>query len=48
MQRTPAGLPCGMPGIAEEIDGAVQQAPQSGRQLTPGAFTRRPQRSVYI
>jgi hypothetical protein len=22
-----------MPGIGEEIDGAVQQAPQSGRQL---------------
>lgn len=33
MQRTPAGLPCGMPGMADEIDGAVQQAPQSGRQL---------------
>lgn len=32
-QRTPAGLPFGMPGIADEIDGAVQQAPQSGRQL---------------
>nr|WP_240162625.1 hypothetical protein [Glaciimonas sp. PAMC28666] len=31
MQRTPAGLPCGMPGIAEEMDGAVQQAPQPGR-----------------
>jgi hypothetical protein len=24
----PAGLPCGMPGIGEEIDGAMQQAPQ--------------------
>jgi len=26
-----AGLPFGMPGIGEEIEGAVQQAPQSGR-----------------
>lgn len=31
-QRTPAGLPFGMPGIGELIDGAVQQAPQPGRQ----------------
>jgi hypothetical protein len=31
MQRTPAGLPCGMPGIGEEIDGAMQQAPQPRR-----------------
>ena len=33
MQRTPAGLPCGMPGMAELMDGAVQQAPQPGRQF---------------
>ena len=33
MQRTPAGLPCGIPGIAEEIDGATQQAPQPERQV---------------
>jgi hypothetical protein len=33
-QRTPAGLPLGMPGIGEVIEGAVQQAPQPGRQLT--------------
>lgn len=26
IQRTPAGLPCGMPGMGEEIDGAIQQA----------------------
>jgi hypothetical protein len=32
-QRAPAGLPWGMPGIAEEIDGAMQQAPQPGRQF---------------
>ena len=33
-QRTPAGLPLGMPGIGEVMEGAVQQAPQPGRQLT--------------
>jgi len=27
-QRTPAGLPLGMPGIGLLIEGAVQQAPQ--------------------
>ncbi len=32
MQRTPAGLPWGIPGIGEEIDGAMQQAPQPLRQ----------------
>lgn len=32
MQRIPAGLPFGMPGIGELIEGAVQQAPQPGRQ----------------
>jgi oxygen-independent coproporphyrinogen-3 oxidase len=26
-QRTPAGLPSGMPGMGEEIDGAMQHAP---------------------
>ena len=31
-QGTPAGLPCGMPGIGEVIDGAVQQAAQPARQ----------------
>lgn len=34
-QRTPAGLPSGMPGIGEEIDGAMQHAPQRGRQFMP-------------
>lgn len=28
MQRTPAGLPFGIPGIGELIDGAIQHAPQ--------------------
>jgi hypothetical protein len=30
-QRTPAGLPLGMPGIGLEIEGAVQHAPHAGR-----------------
>jgi hypothetical protein len=32
-QRTPAGLPFGIPGIAEEIEGAMQHAPQPLRQI---------------
>ena len=32
-QRTPAGLPWGMPGIGELMEGAMQQAPQPGRQF---------------
>lgn len=32
-QRTPAGLPSGMPGIGLEIEGAVQQAPHRSRQF---------------
>lgn len=32
-QGTPAGLPCGMPGMGLEMDGAVQQAAQWGRQF---------------
>ena len=31
-QRTPAGLPPGIPGMGDEIDTAMQQAPQPGRQ----------------
>jgi hypothetical protein len=31
MHLTPAGLPPGIPGTAEEIDVAIQQAPHSGR-----------------
>lgn len=33
-QRTPAGLPCGMPGMALLMEGAMQQAPQPGRQAS--------------
>jgi len=28
MQRTPAGLPLGMPGIGLVMEGAMQHAPQ--------------------
>ncbi|MBU6271357.1 MAG: hypothetical protein KGQ67_08650, partial [Betaproteobacteria bacterium] len=30
--RSPAALPCGMPGIGLLIEGAMQQAPHPGRQ----------------
>ena len=33
MQGTPAGFPLGMPGMGEEMEGAVQQAAQPGRQI---------------
>lgn len=32
-QRTPAGLPFGIPGIGEVIEGAMQHAPHPARQL---------------
>jgi len=41
-QRTPAGLPCGMPGIGLVIEGAVQQAPQWSRQFMCSKGSRRP------
>jgi hypothetical protein len=31
MHLTPAGLPYGIPGIGDDIDAAMQQAPQPGR-----------------
>jgi hypothetical protein len=33
IQRTPAGFPCGMPGMGLEMETAMQQAPQPGRQF---------------
>ena len=33
MHLTPAGFPSGIQGIGEEIDKAMQQAPQSGRHF---------------
>jgi oxygen-independent coproporphyrinogen III oxidase len=37
VQRTPAGLPDGMPGIGLVIEGAMQHAPQPGRQASGAA-----------
>jgi len=31
MHLTPAGLPSGIPGIGDEIEVAIQHAPQPGR-----------------
>jgi len=33
MQRIPAGLPSGSPGIADDIDSPTQQAPQFSLQF---------------
>ena len=32
-QGMPAGLPCGIPGIGDVMEGAMQQAPHPGRQV---------------
>jgi len=37
-----------MPGIGEDIDGAVQQAPQSGRQAMLCALMPCPRQSMYF
>jgi hypothetical protein len=37
-QGTPAGLPWGMPGIGEVIEGAMQQAPQRSRHDAAGGL----------
>jgi hypothetical protein len=37
MQRTPAGFPSGMPGMGDEIEGAIQHAPQPERHSTLAA-----------
>jgi hypothetical protein len=38
-QRTPAGLPFGIPGIGDEIEMAMQQAPQPTRHCMVGSLT---------
>lgn len=43
-QRTPAGLPCGIPGIGDEIEGAMQQAPHPTRHSI--ACSPQPERIV--
>jgi hypothetical protein len=41
-QRTPAGLPLGIPGIGLVMDGAMQHAPQPGRHACPGTSKGEP------
>lgn len=38
MHAMPAGLPLGIPGIADEIEGAIQQAPQFFRHSYESAI----------
>jgi hypothetical protein len=38
MHGTNAGFPSGIPGIAEEIDGTMQQAPHPGRHCILFSF----------
>ena len=33
MHRVPEGFPSGIPGRGEDMDGAMQQAPQPARQI---------------
>lgn len=40
MHGTPAGLPCGMPGKGEVMEGAMQQAAQEGRQIMGRDYIR--------
>jgi hypothetical protein len=40
----PANLPCGMPGIGEEIEGAMQHAPQPERQSIGRQYRAPPRR----
>jgi hypothetical protein len=39
-QRSPAGLPWGMPGIDELMEGAMQQAPQPSRHFMTSTSSR--------
>jgi hypothetical protein len=46
-QGTPAGLPCGIPGIGDEMLGAMQHAPQPLRQFIRRTSTRPAARSSW-
>ena len=48
MQRTPAGLPCGWPGMGELIDGAMQQAAQWGRHSMDSRDFAAPARDHFV
>jgi hypothetical protein len=41
-QRTPAGFPAGIPGMGEEMEAAMQQAPHPGRHSMPPSFNLDP------
>ena len=46
-QGTPAGLPQGIPGMGEEMEGAMQHAPQPGRHsMAPGSGGTGPARQA--
>jgi hypothetical protein len=40
MQRTPAGLPSGIPGIGDDMLGAMQHAAQPGLHLCSAFFIK--------
>lgn len=40
MQRTPAGLPSGIPGMGDDMDGIIQQAPQDSLHSMVIGFKR--------
>ncbi len=45
----PAGYPAGMLGMGDEMDGAMQQAAQPGREsIQPGPGTVLPRRSFIV
>jgi hypothetical protein len=41
----PAGLPCGIPGIGEVIEGAMQHAPHPVRQSMPDDYPQKAQKA---
>ena len=41
MHLIPAGLPSGIPGIGDDIEGAMQHAPQPGRHFIFDANLRK-------
>jgi oxygen-independent coproporphyrinogen-3 oxidase len=49
MQRTPAGFPSGMPGMGEEMEGAMQHAPQFFLQrMKNGGGWSTPKDTIYV
>lgn len=48
MQRTPDGLPSGIPGIGLDIEGAIQQAPQPKRHSIKGSMKKEIEMEEYL